>query len=355
MQLPFLGFRVFYKEALTKVQQFGNFQKNAVIRDSLHGKSAKTLRQTTTAADHKLLWQYCTTLCIVFPLIASYGCQSQSTASCPEKPALTLKNVNDIKLSSSKTTHSGRVSGNQSVGYTFFAKKKQKLDHQIDNKNICIWIYTPDSKILTSNILPQTGKYIVQMENSQGAGSFEIAMSLSNPSESNSSKPAPSQSESSVTADSKAPVLSPSNIEATSRLKPSPSPTKSHISSKKVKIGSPESVVHRFYQEINSRNYESAWAILPVNVRENSKFHPKGYQSFTEFYGGLNGVQVDGVVPISLTESRAEVSLRAQCKLKNGTSAPLFLRFALAWNSSSNQWVVEKINSDPNRLSTCGN
>jgi hypothetical protein len=118
---------------------------------------------------------------------------------------------------------------------------------------------------------------------------------------------------------------------------------------------SPENLIAQYYQEINSRQYESAWNKLPTNLQENRQLHPQGYQSFVDFYNKLDGIQVVNLASIGGTNSSTEVKADLQCKQKNGNLSPLFLRFYVKKGTSDREWKIYKINFDPNNKSTCGN
>jgi serine/threonine protein kinase len=117
---------------------------------------------------------------------------------------------------------------------------------------------------------------------------------------------------------------------------------------------SPEASIAQYYQEINSRQYQSAWEKLPTSLQENSRIHPKGFQSFVDFFNSLSGIEVNNLKTIERTESRAIVSADLNCQLTNGRQSPLFLNFTLNWNNSNQKWQISKIKFDPDRKSYCG-
>jgi hypothetical protein len=89
-------------------------------------------------------------------------------------------------------------------------------------------------------------------------------------------------------------------------------------------------------------------------LRDNRTVHPNGYNSFTDFYDGLNGINIDSLDVVEKSEYNAEVRLRASCKLKSNKLSGLFLRFHLKWNDSSQQWEIDKVRLDPNQKTVCG-
>jgi hypothetical protein len=276
------------------------------------------------------------TISIIPGIFSISGCQNanHSASACPDKPSsiLNSKRVQEIQLSFAKISKSDSVAGGESVGYIFKAKKKQSFNYQVENPDVCIWIFDPDNKIVASSNLPQDGKYLAQIENRRGAGSFKMEMSLSD-----FNKP---------------------NLVAVASNPPSPSPLPSKppvVQTPQPKQGnSPKDTITQYYEKINSRDYKSAWNRLPIDLRDNRTVHPNGYNSFTDFYDGLNGININSLDVVEKSEYNAEVRLRASCKLKSNKLAGLFLRFHLKWNDSSQQWEIYKVRLDPNEKTVCG-
>lgn len=117
------------------------------------------------------------TLLIV--LGCSHSPASDSVSGCPEKPQLSLKSekVKSISLNEKTIVESGIASQSQSIGYSFEAREGQRFSYQTD-ENLCIWIYTPDNQVLTSGVLPITGKYTVQVSALRGSTTFQLEMKL---------------------------------------------------------------------------------------------------------------------------------------------------------------------------------
>lgn len=114
----------------------------------------------------------------IIPMLALFGCR-KVTSNCPEKPTATLykANLKSISLSEKSITESNKVSFSEAVGYSFEGKAGQTLSYKTD-ADVCVWIYTPDSKILKGTTkLPQDGTYIVQIAAPQGSKSFKLDIS----------------------------------------------------------------------------------------------------------------------------------------------------------------------------------
>lgn len=125
-------------------------------------------------------------LVLYLTLLIIGGCQAlpkvseqtiQASTGCPEKPKAALTKAEDIQLNSQTVSKSGQASANNSVGYTFEAQAGQKLSYRTTD-DICIWLYTPDNKLLSSGEIPQTGKYILQVSAPKGSTTFNLEMSL---------------------------------------------------------------------------------------------------------------------------------------------------------------------------------
>lgn len=114
---------------------------------------------------------------------------STGEEGCPEKPGeLNKKEVKGIELNEELTQEFGIAHKSRSIAYTFEAQEGQKLDYQV-NKDICIWIYTPDNELLRSAILPQTGKYTIQVSAIKASTTFDLEMSLQSAQASSTVKP----------------------------------------------------------------------------------------------------------------------------------------------------------------------
>jgi len=129
---------------------------------------------------------------LYFTLVALCGCQALSsslTASkssksseseeCPDEPAIALteSNVRDVSLNNQAIIESGRVGTRKPIGFAFEAKQGQKLSYQTD-KDLCIWVYAPNNDLLKTTVLPNAGKYIIQVSALKGSTTFDLEMGL---------------------------------------------------------------------------------------------------------------------------------------------------------------------------------
>lgn len=150
-------------------------------------------------------------LLLYFTLLMACGCQALSQASqpsiqtstgCPEKPKAALNDPEEIQLNNQTVSKSGQASADTSVGYTFEAESGQRLNYRTSD-DICIWIYRPDTELLNSGELAQTGKYTLQVSAPKGSTTFKLEMSLDTSQASQPSVPSsPSTETSTSTEDS---------------------------------------------------------------------------------------------------------------------------------------------------------
>jgi hypothetical protein len=117
---------------------------------------------------------------------------------------------------------------------------------------------------------------------------------------------------------------------------------------------SPEKIVSTYYQDINDRQYQSAWNKLPSDLQQNRSIHPQGYQSYTDFFDRMRSIQINELIVVEETASQAIVAADLNCEFRKDVKSPLFLRFVLNKNDHNQQWKIFRINLDPNRKSFCG-
>lgn len=112
------------------------------------------------------------------PIFSLFSCE-KSTATCAETPTAVLhkENLKSISVSEKVVSEANQVSFTDAVGYSFKGEAGKTLKYKTDT-DVCVWIYTPDNKILKRTaILPQNGNYIIQVAALQGSRSFQIDIS----------------------------------------------------------------------------------------------------------------------------------------------------------------------------------
>ncbi len=101
--------------------------------------------------------------------------------------------------------------------------------------------------------------------------------------------------------------------------------------------------ITEYYQNINNRDYQAAWQLLPLNLQANTTVHPQGYDSFVQWWSSVAAVQVDNVQTIQQTAQQAQVRVNATYHMENGQTQPFSLRYILAWDETEQKWAIEKI------------
>jgi serine/threonine protein kinase, bacterial len=179
----------------------------------------------------------------------------------------------------------------------------------------------------------------------------EAEQTLENPSRKPSSELRPKKKEitSASEEDSGEIISDPVSTSSPSTEKKSLQP--SQISSNP---NSPEKLISTYYQDINDRQYQSAWDKLPSDLQQNRNIHPQGYQSFAGFFDRMKSIQVNELIVVEETASQAIVAADLNCEFRKDVKSPLFLRFILNKNNPNQQWEISKIKLDPNRKSFCG-
>ncbi|ABA25067.1 hypothetical protein Ava_A0009 (plasmid) [Trichormus variabilis ATCC 29413] len=273
----------------------------------------------------------------VIPLIVS-GCTSSSgntqnvispnPSKCPDKSdaVLDAKKVKTINLSTQKITESGIVNQDKSVGYVFEAQAGQKLVYNTIQK-VCISVYTPDNQLLNSGVLPITGKYTVQIAIPQGSTTFDLAMNLET--QSTPSVPSPTVTPTTV---------NPPLVTTPPSVSPSPTPTNTFISRPL-----PTKLIEDYFAEINNDQYRNAWNILPVELQEDKKLHPNGYDSFLEWYKGkVDFINIHNISLVESNQNSATVKMKSTYDMKSGKKAPVNLKFYMIWNKSKQKWDISE-------------
>ena len=127
---------------------------------------------------------------------ASESPAAATASTCPDSPtgSLTVNQVKAIALNAKDTLESGMVKASESVGYSFESKGNERFNYTTKS-DLCVWIFSPDNKILKGTQLTQKGKYTLQVSVPKGASSFEMAMRLEPP---QPPSPSPKPSESAV-------------------------------------------------------------------------------------------------------------------------------------------------------------
>lgn len=104
-----------------------------------------------------------------------------------------------------------------------------------------------------------------------------------------------------------------------------------------------ESIIYSYYQEINSRNYISAWNKLPTGLRENKEIHPKGMKSFVDFFTSVQEVSSLRISILNSTRTEAKIHTSFVYKMKSGGSRHLSLIYKVYKYSADGDWEIGQI------------
>jgi serine/threonine protein kinase, bacterial len=121
-----------------------------------------------------------------------------------------------------------------------------------------------------------------------------------------------------------------------------PTPTITPVANK----SSPTEFIQSYYSNINSGNLQTAWSQLSPSVQANSKLHPNGYVSYTEWWAGtVKRVDVNQVQLVDEGRESATVDVRVNYVLRSGKESPSGVRLTLIWDATSNKWLVSDAQS----------
>lgn len=254
---------------------------------------------------------------VSYLFISIAGCQgnvqqNQSNTKCPSqsKVALTKNDVEKIVLDSNDNSKTGMAGVNRPIAYSFLGKKGQKFNYKTTN-DLCIWLYSPELKLLDNNILPEDGQYFLQASPAEGSGTFELKMSLGGNNGSTESKTSPSSS---------------SNATAST-----PSTNSDRLS--------PEQAMINHYQVINNGNLNEAWSDLTTQFQGTDLV--KGKREFDEWWNSVRSTSVGQITVISSSEDRAVVKVNLVYTLKQGR---VFRdprdKLKLVWDGNAKKWLI---------------
>jgi hypothetical protein len=239
------------------------------------------------------------------------ACQSflSPQSSCPKEANTVLKNQNvkEIKLDEKPQKVSGYISNNEAAGYTFSAKEGQQLNYKTDD-NLCLWIYTPNQKILKETTLPENGIYLLQLTTPKGSSSYNITLNLQQPSQ----------------------------TLPTSTASPEPSPNSTNVSQPSL---SPSETVEEYFGLVNRREYRKAWDILSRSQQEDSKLHPNGISSYQEWWDSVEKVELT-ILSEQKDEFDPVINAELTFVMKSGSHNRQKLSFFLI--KQGDQWKINK-------------
>ncbi|WP_414589365.1 protein kinase domain-containing protein [Scytonema sp. PCC 10023] len=107
---------------------------------------------------------------------------------------------------------------------------------------------------------------------------------------------------------------------------------------------SPIEAVQNYYLIINQGQYRTAWEQLSPSYQNNQRFHPKGYLSYIDWWGGkVKSVEVEQVSIVEASTETATVYAQLKYLMKTGQVVPTSVRFLLLWDADNSRWVVADV------------
>ena len=237
--------------------------------------------------------------------------QNQSNIKCPieSKVALAKNNVENITLNATEIGKSVMAGANKPRAYSFIGKKGQKLNYKTSD-NLCIWLYSPELNLLSDTILPQDGKYFIQLSPPEGSGTFELKISLTGNESSPDAKASPGNNPSSVASSTNSDRIAPDRAMA----------------------------IH--YQAINNGNLDEAWSDLTTQFKGSNLV--QGKREFDAWWNIVRSINIGSITVVSNSGDRAVVKVNLVYTLKQGR---VFRdskdKLKLVWDESSKKWSID--------------
>ncbi len=103
----------------------------------------------------------------------------------------------------------------------------------------------------------------------------------------------------------------------------------------------PEQAIRQYYDNINSRQYQTSWGMLSEGLQQDSRLHPQGFRTYEEFWSDVDRVNIQEVSPLEIKDDEARVLARTSLQMKDGTVSPVSLRIKLIWDEKSGRWLYD--------------
>jgi hypothetical protein len=243
---------------------------------------------------------------IILGLLLStiYGCgsstspkstnpSSSETSGCPDKPKNSLeeKSVKPVSFNNGSIRESGQINSGKQVGFSFDAKKGQKIKYA--SNEVCVWIYAPNSNLITGDTLPIDGKYIVQVATVKGATSFALNLELRN---------------ANFITDDITTSASPSN--------PSSSSTASQDDVENTGRPAPDAAIIDHYRLIQSKQLDASWTDLSASFQGANI--EKGLREYKEWWNSVEEIQIGGVEILDRQSNTAVAKIDLSYRIRGG-------------------------------------
>jgi serine/threonine protein kinase, bacterial len=160
----------------------------------------------------------------------------------------------------------------------------------------------------------------------------------SKPSTANPSNPAPQASATKAAASPPATLTPPSaQYDTPSNASNTPSAANNNVD--------PTNTIEAYYNDINNRDYKTAWSKLPQDLQADRQVHPAGYSSFESWWNSVEAIEIRNVQLLNRTAQSSEVIAKTNYRMKNGQVRPYRLHYWLGWNEATQKWEITKIRS----------
>lgn len=268
---------------------------------------------------------------------------ASSLIECPEKPATRLDKgqLESLSLKEEAIAISNVVNPEQNLGYKFYGRTGKTFNYTITS-NVCIWIFSPDTKLLQrrelviggqgntpawgelmSIDLPLTGEYVIQVSTPKDLTNFQLEMNLATP-------------------------PTPQPTVAVSPEIPKPPAATSTQNNQEIKPEetikeSPEAAVKKYYLNLNQGQYQKAWNQLSTAYQQDSFLHPEGYSSYETWWKSVNKIELIAVKETEKNANTATVDSKINLIKNSGETVSQSFNLLLIWDAASNQWKIDAV------------
>lgn len=107
-------------------------------------------------------------------------------------------------------------------------------------------------------------------------------------------------------------------------------------------FNSVEQFIRMYFQEINSRNYETTWSLLSEAFKA-SRNSPQngGYQGYVDFWNTMDRVEILEINILEQSSQSAEVFVVANYHYKNGVTTTGKQNFYFIYDFTGNTWLFD--------------
>lgn len=101
--------------------------------------------------------------------------------TCPDSPTRSLSNTETLNLQDQNLQRRLEFSEGEDIGFSFSGTAGHEFEFRYPDDEVCVWVYTPDNRILSSSTLPRTGLYTIQVASRYGSQVSSLELELFNP------------------------------------------------------------------------------------------------------------------------------------------------------------------------------